>query len=293
MPELPEVETLRRGLDARLPGKRIESVKVLWRPSFDVAQTAIDALVVRHQITGVRRRGKALILDLDDGWHLLLHPKMTGQLVIREHGRTTFVGGHPSRSMLHTMPNVTTRVVFALKNRTWLFFNDQRKFGWIRLLNTAALSGDPFLSKLGPEPLSEEFTCTGLQERLNHHPRAPIKAVILDQSTLAGVGNIYADESLHVARLDPRRTAGGLTPAEVTRLYEAIRAVLGAAVDHGGTSFVDYINDFRQSGTFLTGARVFQRNGQPCRICGTTIQRISVAGRGTNICPHCQPYSRP
>lgn len=279
---------MRRGVEATVLGRRVESVIVLWRPSFDVTQTRIDALVPGHQITGVRRRGKVLLLDLDDEQHLLVHPKMTGQLVVVEHGTTVFAGGHPSHSMLRSMPNTTTRVVFALSADTVLFFNDQRKFGWIRLVDAAALAREEFLSRLGPEPLSAAFTGRGLRQHLARHPRASIKAVILDQSTVAGVGNVYSDEALHLARIDPRRRAGSLTTAEVARLYVAVVSVIGAAVEHGGTSFVDYVNNFRGSSTHLAQARVFQREGEPCGVCGTVIQRIRVAGRGTNICPHCQ-----
>jgi len=244
--------------------------------------------VLGHRVTDIRRREKVLLLALDDDQHLLIHPKMTGQLVVVEQAATVFVGGHPSRSMLGSMPNTTTRVVFTLSEDTMLFFNDQRKFGWIRLVATESLASDPFLARLGPEPLSEEFTRRGLRAQLARHPRALIKAVILDQSTVAGVGNVYADESLHLARVDPRRPAGSLTVGEVGRLYAAIRTVLGDAVEHGGNSFVDYVNTFRGSGTYLAQARVFQRAGEPCGTCGTPIQRIQVAGRGTNICPHCQ-----
>ncbi|MEO6885923.1 MAG: bifunctional DNA-formamidopyrimidine glycosylase/DNA-(apurinic or apyrimidinic site) lyase [Jatrophihabitantaceae bacterium] len=293
MPELPEVETMRRGLQATVLGLRIESVTVLWRPSFDVAQARIDALVSGHNITAVRRRGKVLLLDLDDEQHVLVHPKMTGQLVVVKQGTTVFAGGHPSHSMLGPMPNTTTRVVLALSTDTALVFNDQRKFGWIRLVDTASLAREEFLSRLGPEPLSGAFTCRAFRERLAHHRGASIKAVILDQSTVAGVGNVYTDESLHLARIDPRRRAGSLTTPEVARLHDAIVSVIGGAVEHGGTSFVDYVNDFRGSRTYLAQARVFGREGQPCEACGTAIQRIRVAGRGTNICPHCQRYLAP
>ncbi|MDQ2844858.1 MAG: bifunctional DNA-formamidopyrimidine glycosylase/DNA-(apurinic or apyrimidinic site) lyase [Actinomycetota bacterium] len=288
MPELPEVETLRRGLDSTLVGKRIEAVQVLWRPSFDVSQRRIDVHVTGHRLAAARRRGKVLLLDLDNEQHLMMHPKMTGQLVVAEHGSTVFAGGHPSRKMLEPMPNVTTRVVFTLSADTVLYFNDQRKFGWIRLVDTGSLAGEEFLSRLGPEPSSAAFTRGGLRAQLARHPRAMIKAMILDQSTVAGIGNIYADEALHLARIDPRRPAGSLTAGEVARLHDAIVSVIGRAVEHGGTSFVEYVNDFRGSGSHLAEARVFQRAGEPCRRCGTTIQRIRVAGRGTNICPHCQ-----
>ncbi|MDQ2795691.1 MAG: bifunctional DNA-formamidopyrimidine glycosylase/DNA-(apurinic or apyrimidinic site) lyase [Actinomycetota bacterium] len=288
MPELPEVETMRRGLDAMVLGKRIEAVAVAWPASFDVAPGRINAQVSGYRVISVRRRGKVLILDLDDEQHLLIHPKMTGQLVIVVHGTTVFVGGHPSRAMLGPMPNATTRVTFSFSADTLLYFNDQRKFGWIRLVDTASLAEEEFLSRLGPEPLSVAFTRHGLRERLTRHPRALIKAVILDQSTVAGVGNVYTDEALHLARIDPRRVAGSLTAVEVARLHRAIRSVIGDAVEHGGTSFVDYINDFRGNSTYVAHARVFHRDGEPCRECGTPIQRVRVAARSTNFCPHCQ-----
>ncbi len=279
---------MRRGLDALVLGKLIELVAVAWPPSFEVAPSRIDALVSGHHVTSVRRRGKVLILDLDGEQHLLIHPKMTGQVVIALRGTTVFAGGHPSRAMLEPMPNATTRVTFSFSADTMLYFNDQRKFGWIRLVDTASLADEAFLSRLGPEPLSAAFTRRGLRERLARHPRALIKAVILDQSTVAGVGNVYTDEALHLARIDPRRVAGNLTAVEVARLHRAIRAVIGDAVEHGGTSFVDYINDFRGSSTHLDQARVFHRDGEACRECGTPIQRVRVAARGTNFCAHCQ-----
>lgn len=174
--------------------------------------------------------GKVLLLDLDNEQHLLVHPKMTVQLVVVEDGTTVFAGEHPFRSMLQPMPNTTTRVVLSLSAHTMLYFNDQRKFGWIRLVDTDALAGEEFLFRLGREPMSEAFTGRWLREQLVRHRRAPIKAVVLNQSTVAGIGNIYADEPLHLARIDPRRMAGTMTVAEATHLHRAIRTVLRAAV---------------------------------------------------------------
>jgi formamidopyrimidine-DNA glycosylase len=281
VPELPEVETLRRGLLATVVGKRVESVDVLWSKSLDVAQSVIDSVVVGHRVTDIGRRGKVLIIDLDDGFHLLLHPRMTGQLVVTEQGNTRFAGGHPSRSMLAPMPNVTTRVIIRLSDDTVLFVNDQRKFGRITLVDTQALATDPFLTRMGPEPLSDDFSVKGFREQLRRHARAAIKAVILDQATVAGVGNIYADESLHLARIHPEQRAGTLSTASATRLHHAIRTVISRAVEDGGTSFEDDAN-----------ARLFRRQTQPCLVCRTRIQRTRVAGRGTNFCPHCQRWQR-
>lgn len=278
---------MRRGLVASTLGKQIESATVLWRSTVDAPAGAIDRLTGKT-INAVRRRGKVLILDLDGDLHLLLHPMMTGQLVVVDHDVRVFAGGHPTRSMLGSMPNATTRLVLTLSEDTVVFFNDQRKFGWIRILDTAALRHDRFLEHLGPEPDDDAFTVEGLRARLAAHRRAPVKAVLLDQTTVAGLGNIYADESLYLARIQPRRRAGSLSARESTALYGAIRTTLSAAARDGGTSFAEYVNAFRGRGNHLATAGVFRRAGYSCPACGTTIERTQVAGRGTNFCPRCQ-----
>jgi formamidopyrimidine-DNA glycosylase len=150
------------------------------------------------------------------------------------------------------------------------------------------VAADPLVGRLGPEALSDGFSVAYLDAQLARHARAPVKAVILDQSTVAGVGNIYADESLHLARIHPRRLAGSLTPAEVKRLHAAVREIIGAGIEHGGTSFAHYVNSLGGKGDYLEHARVFRREGQPCPLCGTMIEKIRVAGRGTHVCPKCQ-----
>jgi formamidopyrimidine-DNA glycosylase len=289
VPELPEVETIRCGLAATVIGRRVDAVDVLCQGSLSPRDATI-ADVVGRRVTGIGRRGKLLIVDLADGMHMLVHPMMTGQLVLVEDGRTLFAGGHPSRSMLEPMPNPTTRVVFRLDGGRTLFFNDQRKFGRIRLVDDAELAADPFLARLGPEPLDGGFTLAGFRKQLARHARAPVKAVLLDQTVVAGIGNIYADESLHLAGVHPRRPAGSLIPDESRRLHDAVRTTLASAVESGGTSFADYVNAARGQEGYLARARVFRREGLPCPACGTTIKRIRVAGRGTNVCPRCQPY---
>ena len=174
MPELPEVETVRRGLLATVLGRRVESVEVLSRQSLAAPRRAFEGLLVGHRLAAVARRGKVLIIDLDSDAHLWVHLMMTGQLVVTERGRTLFAGGHPSRSMLAPMPNMTTRVVFGLSGGRWLFFNDGRKFGRIKLLDSAVLQADPFLARLGPEPLGDSFTLAGFRSQLERHRRAPV-----------------------------------------------------------------------------------------------------------------------
>jgi formamidopyrimidine-DNA glycosylase len=307
LPELPEVETLRRGLAARITGMRITAAEIGDHKIFGGPGDALKQDVVGHQISRVARRGKVLILFLrepgsgaGDSGSLLIHPKMTGQLVLTADSATLFAGGHPTPSMLRPMPNATTRAVFRL-GPTWrLYYNDARRFGWIRPAGPDPCRTDPFLARLGPDPLGQDFTPTALQQACARHRRAPVKAVLLDQTAIAGIGNIYADEVLFRARIHPARPAGGLSKAEIRRLHAAIRAILRAAVDSGGTSFAGYVNEARGRPGYLgrpagagwpgkhSQAHVFRRQGLPCEVCGTPIIRTTVAGRATNYCPHCQ-----
>ncbi|MGE5137429.1 MAG: bifunctional DNA-formamidopyrimidine glycosylase/DNA-(apurinic or apyrimidinic site) lyase [Gemmatimonadota bacterium] len=295
MPELPEVETLRRGLAARITGMRITAAEIGDRKIFSGPTGAIQQDVVDHQISWVARRGKVLILFLHepacraaDSGSLLIHPKMTGQLVLTSDSSTVFAGGHPTPSMLGPMPNATTRAVFRLGPTWCLYYNDARRFGWIRPAGPDPCRTDPFLRRLGPDPLSQDFTPSALQQAFTRHPRAPVKAVLLDQTAIAGIGNIYADEVLHRARIHPSRPAGHLSQAEASRLHAAIRTILRAAVDSGGTSFAGYINQAGGHPGYLGQAHVFHRQGLPCKVCGTPIIRTRVASRATNYCPHCQ-----
>ncbi|HLI32614.1 MAG TPA: bifunctional DNA-formamidopyrimidine glycosylase/DNA-(apurinic or apyrimidinic site) lyase [Solirubrobacteraceae bacterium] len=293
MPELPEVEAARRGLAATVIGQRIEAVEITSPRSFAVPSRAVGGLLVGHRIDRVRRRGKLLIVDLDSRAHLLIHLMMTGQLVVVEGGRTLFAGGHPSRSLLEPMPNQTTRALLRLDGDLLLYFNDPRKLGRIRLVGSSALATDPFLCTLGPEPLEDAFTLAGYRAQLLRHARAPVKAVILNQSVVAGIGNIYADESLHLARLHPACRAGSLTAAQSRRLHAAIRSVLRHGIECGGTTVAASRSRPRRATGYLEHARVFAREGQPCPLCGAPIERLHVAGRTSRICPHCQPACSP
>lgn len=289
MPELPEVETIKRGLETAIVHQRLSGVEVLWSKSFDAPAGLIEQAVTGARIKSLRRRAKVLIWDLDNGFSLLFHLKMTGQLVLTDGAETLFAGGHPTESMLgDRLPDRSTRVVFTLESGERVYFNDQRKFGWIKLVPTAEVEQDALVARLGPEPLSDEFTLAGLQAELQAHKGAPVKAVILDQSTVSGVGNIYADESLHLAKIHPARLAGSLSPAEARRLHQAIKTIIGLGVEHGGTSFAHFVNAMRGKGDYLQHARVFRREGQPCPVCGTVIEKTRVAGRGTHVCPKCQ-----
>lgn len=288
MPEGPEVETIRRGLELGLVGQTISGVEVAWEKSFPVPADIRTQWVVGARVTHVARRAKVLIWGLDNGYALLFHLKMTGQIVLVKADGERYAGGHPNDSMRSELPDRSTRVAFRLASGDQLFFNDQRKFGWIKLVPTAEIEQDPLVKRLGPEALSRDFSLAYFKAQLARHQRAPIKPVILDQSTVSGIGNIYADESLHLARVHPTRLAGSLTDAEVKRLHLAIRDIIAAGIEHGGTSFAHYVNSLGGKGDYLEHARVFRREGQPCPVCGSEIEKIRVAGRGTHLCPKCQ-----
>jgi formamidopyrimidine-DNA glycosylase len=250
---------------------------------------AFELPVAGARIERVRRRGKVLVWDFSDERSLLFHLKMTGQMVLVKPDGERFAGGHPTGSMAAGLPDKSTREVFEFSSGDKLFFNDQRKFGWIKLVPTADVEHDDLIARMGPEVTVGAFNAAYLGAALKRHARAPVKAVLLDQSVVAGVGNIYADESLNLARIHPVRLAGSLTAGEVKRLWAAVREIMALGVEHGGTSFAHYVNSLGGKGDYLEHARVFRREGQPCRVHpGTLVQKIRVAGRGTHICPKCQ-----
>jgi formamidopyrimidine-DNA glycosylase len=289
MPEGPEVETIRRGLELGIVGQEVARVEVLWTKSFPVAAELIRERVSGAKVDHVSRRAKILMIELNNDFSLMFHLKMTGQMVLVKADGERYAGGHPSESMSLALPDASTRVVFAFESGDKLYFNDQRKFGWIKLVASVDAVLDPLVARLGPEVLSGSFTCEYLQGQLRRHSKALVKAVILDQSTAAGIGNIYADESLHLARIHPARLAGSLTVGEVKRLHLALRDIMTAGIEHGGTSFAHYVNSLGGKGDYLEHARVFRREGQECSVCGAVIVKLRVAGRGTHVCPQCQP----
>lgn len=287
MPELPEVETVRIGLSQLLPGKQVARVHFDWPKGFPNAESDVRQFLIGAKVVQIRRRAKVLLIDLSTAYTLVIHLKMTGQLVYRgEHER--FGAGHPSRSLVGDLPDKSTRVTFAFADGSSLFFNDQRKFGWVRLMPTVEVEQLDFFQKVGPEPLSDEFTADDFVARLLRRPKSGIKAVLLDQTIIAGVGNIYADESLWGAKIHPETKVQDIPNTTVTRLYESLRKVLRLSIEKGGSTDRNYVNAEGKRGSYLAFANVFRREGQPCPRCGTTIVKAKVAGRGTHFCPKCQ-----
>lgn len=288
MPELPEVETVKRGLSKLVVGKKVVQVEALADKSFPNDRELVGQFLLGAKITDVRRIAKVIIIDLDSNYSLVIHLKMTGQLVYRGIDEA-WGAGHPSDSLIGDLPDKSTRVWLGFSDNSKLFFNDQRKFGWVKLIATAEVPDMPFFKKVGPEPLEKCFSLQVFKNRLSRRVRSNIKAVILDQTTLAGVGNIYADEALWLAGIHPTRLVGDLTDAEIKKLHQAIRQVLQTSIDKGGSSSRNYVDALGKKGNYLDYAFVYGRMGEPCRKCQTPIEKIRVSGRGTHVCPICQP----
>jgi formamidopyrimidine-DNA glycosylase len=287
MPELPEVETIRLGLDKLITGLEIKSVNFDWPKSFPNAREDIDAFLIGAKVVLIRRRAKVLLIELSSKYSLVIHLKMTGQLVYRS-SEAQFGAGHPNDSLINHLPDRSTRVTLEFKDGSKLYFNDQRKFGWMRLMPTAEIVNLDFFKKVGPEPLSANFNWQMLRDRMQRRKKSNIKAVLLDQTILAGIGNIYADESLWGAKIHPSRLVSTLTDSEIKKLYKEIVYVLTLSIEKGGSTDKNYIDAEGKRGSYLTFARVFRREGKSCPRCGHEIKKIRVAGRGTHICEHCQ-----
>ena len=287
MPELPEVETVRRGLHELIIGRIVKEVAHDTPKSFPNAAHDVASFLIGATITDVRRRAKVLLIDLSTDYTLVIHLKMTGQMVFRG-ADAVFGAGHPNDSLIGDLPDRSTRVTFTFVDGSHLYFNDQRKFGWVRLMPTLEVPNIDFMKKVGPEPLTAEFTALEFADRFKRRARSPIKAAILDQTVVAGVGNIYADESLWGAKIHPQRLTGTITSAEFQKLYEELRAVMNLAIEKGGSTDKNYVNAEGKRGSYMDFARVFRREGQDCPRCGTTIIKFRAVGRGTHICPHCQ-----
>jgi formamidopyrimidine-DNA glycosylase len=293
MPELPEVETVRLGLQEFLPGQAILSINTDWANSLPIADELIENYLIGAKVESVKRRGKLIIMPLTSKYSLLIHLKMTGQLVYRPNRGKGFGGGHPSDSLIDKLPNKSTRVTIKLSDGI-LFFNDQRKFGWVKLEKSQGLyRNNAFLSKLGPEPLEDSYTFELFNSAIQRHPNTSIKAAILDQTVLAGVGNIYADESLFAARIHPLTKAGLVSTIKLKRLYKSIREVMSLSISLGGSSDRNYVDAKGNKGSYLKFAKVFRKEGSPCPECGGVIKKIRAAGRGTHICPRCQKLVKP
>lgn len=300
MPELPEVETIRRGLSTLIVGRNISAVHNYdSAKSFPNAESDVRRFMIGASVLDIRRRAKVLLIDLSSGYTLVCHLKMTGQIVIIQKPTVeqSDVGaspslrwgaGHPNDSFVHELPDNTTRAHIDFTDGTRLYFNDLRKFGWMKLYPTVQVPNIHFMKKVGPEPLESSFTGDVLYERLQRRKNTSIKAALLDQTVLAGVGNIYADESLWTVQLHPATQVKNVPLEQIEALATAVKSVMNLSIEKGGSTDKNYVNAEGKKGSYLSFANVFRRDGQPCPRCGTTITKLRVAGRGTHICPTCQ-----
>jgi formamidopyrimidine-DNA glycosylase len=321
MPELPEVETIRLGLSRLIVGKTVSGTRNYNSPkSFPNTDADVTQFLIGASITTIRRRAKVLLIELSSGYTLMTHLKMTGQLVCiaftgmsgdsgslgakgqpvlpRSAGKaepsspdmpvTRWGGGHPNDSLVGDLPDKTTRQHIEFSDGSRLYFNDLRKFGWMKLIPTIEVENIDFMKKVGPEPLSELFTAKEFVERIRRRNGTAVKAAILDQTVLAGVGNIYADESLWAAKIHPATRVKDISDKKLAALLPAIKTILTLSIEKGGSTDKNYVDAEGKKGSYLKFANVFRLEGKPCPRCGTTIEKIRVAGRGTHICPLCQ-----
>lgn len=290
MPELPEVETIVRGLNRLIIGKKVVAADFDNPKSFPNAVGDVNRFLIGASIIKVERRAKVLLIRLDTNYTLITHLKMTGQLVF-DGSDAHFGAGHPSPSLVGKLPDKTTRVTISFVDGNRLYFNDLRKFGWMRLYPTSQVEELPFFQKLGPEPLDKSFTWQDLKTRLARRKKTAIKTALMDQSVLSGVGNIYADESLWGAKIHPATLVGSMTDKNYMDLHQSLRDILTLSIDKGGSTDRNYVDAEGKRGSYLDFASVFRRQGQPCPRCGHTIVKIRLGGRGTHFCPHCQKQS--
>jgi formamidopyrimidine-DNA glycosylase len=279
MPELPEVETVRRMLAAHVPGRRIARAEVSRRRLRTASLAGLPARLEGRAFATPRRTGKFLLMDMDGGVTLLSHLGMSGRWLFWDHGVA------PDDSL----PHVHLALTFA--DGATLRFQDVRRFGMLRVVATERLARDASLRLLGPDPLVSPPTAASLRE-LARGVRTSVKAFLLDQRRIAGLGNIYVSEILHLAAVDPRRRAGALATAEWERVAAHVVPVLEASIARMGTTFSTYRTIWNEPGEYGEQLRVYDRAGEPCPRCGGTIRRIVQAGRSTFFCPDCQRRPR-
>jgi len=271
MPELPEVETIRRQLESKIVGKKINDIKVHYAKLLNLPEKKFIEQVVGSKIIALKRRAKILIWDLEGDKNLVFHLKMAGQVI--------WAGKNPN-------PARYTYVIFTLSDSNKVFFNDKRKFGWVKLLNNKEL--EKLLLSYGPEPLDKNFTWQNLKEILSKKKRIRIKPLLMDQTLLAGVGNIYAQEACFCAGISPERKAGDIVDKEIEKLYDCLKKVLLDSIKHHGTSADAYVDALGNKGSFEGRLKVYGRQGEKCYRCGGIVKKMKLGGRGTYFCSKCQ-----
>lgn len=270
MPELPEVETIKRQLNRRIKGKKIKAVEVRLRKFVKYPLKEFKQIVEGAVITNVSRRAKLLIIELSNGYCLITHLKLTGQLIL---------DGQPSKH---------THLIYYFTDNSQLIHNDLRQFGFVKIVPKKELTDFLKKEKFGPEPLSKKFTFNLFKQILEKRKGAKIKPLLMDQSFVAGIGNLYADEILFLAKVLPTRKAKTLKPVEIKGIYQGIKKILPLAIKKHGSSNRDYVDAAGKKGNYASFQKVYQRENQACFKCKTKIERIKMGSRSAHFCPQCQ-----
>ena len=286
MPELPEVETIKRDLQELVTGKTIKTVTINLAKQVKAPKAKFLKLVQGQKIVAVRRRAKMIVFDLKNSRHLLFHLKMTGQLIYRDKDGKLAGGGHPIKYDLQDLPNKYSHVIFNFQGGSRLFFNDLRQFGWVKLLDDKEL--EKIDQEFGAEPLNNDFIFEKFKELLVKKQGKVIKPLLLEQDLIAGIGNIYAQEACFCAGIMPNRRVRDIEEAELKRLHKCLVRILKLAVEKKGTSSKNYVDAFGRQGSMVEYLKVYDRNGEKCKKCGEIIKMMKQGARTTAYCPRCQ-----
>jgi formamidopyrimidine-DNA glycosylase len=287
MPELPEVETIKLGLQKRLIGHKIEDVEIRVPKIFQGNPKDI----IGAKVVDIKRIGKGLIIGLDNNYVLTVHLKMTGQLVFQD--KTTEGSVLSKKVGGETLPSKYSHVIFSLDKGAKLFYNDLRRFGWVKVLKREELKDVAFFKEMGPEPkvgedlAGKELTLSYFKEVIQKG-NLPVKVILMDQKKIGGIGNIYANDALFLAGIDPRRKGKTLTDSEVEKLFKAILEVIKKSLAYGGSSDENFVNALGQEGSYQNHTLVYGKKGEKCSICGAIIEKIQLGSRGTYFCPKHQ-----
>jgi formamidopyrimidine-DNA glycosylase len=275
MPELPEVETIRRQLEKSIKGATIKSVEVRNAKPLKVSRKEFEKAITGATIKNIKRRAKLLIFEFSNGDAALFHLKMTGRMLL---------------VLKDAQPTKHTHIVFYLSGRYDLFFEDYRKFGFVKIFKKQPGGLENYLDKqgYGPEPLEPEFVFKTMKARLLVHPNKKIKEILMDQSCVAGIGNIYAAEICFYAGVRPDRKIGEIAEGEFKKIYDGAKKILKAAVTSRGSSADAYVDAHGKQGTYVPKLKVYGREGKKCARCGSIIKKEKIGGRGTYWCPKCQ-----
>ena len=293
MPELPEVETIRRQLLKEVIGKKIKKAEIKLPKLIFFQGKKGDVKNFQKILSGAvikktERRAKILIITFFNGYALFIHLKLTGQLIYQTKNGKIKRGGHPWPRRDTPVPNKWTHIVIHFTDGSKIYFNDLRQFGYMKIVRSQEINQQPEIKKLGPEPLTDKFTLNKFKEILSRRPKKKIKALLIDQDAIAGIGNIYSDEVLFYAGVLPTRPAGKLTPKQAEKLYQGIKTILKKAILKGGSSVDNYVMLSGKKGGFEPYLMVYGREEKKCKKCGALIKRMKIGGRSAHYCEKCQ-----